>query len=214
MLDRIEFNKSAKKIQSRLSRQGISVVLDSIRIELGNQLDYRGGELTETVEQIVEDYFLDAATKPVTTQQHPGTELVVETPKPNSTNALAIKEQSQELVAAAAKKLDLSLSKQEIADIAADFSNGYTTQLNDVELVLGMLKKWVNHQESVAAATIERLETELTDAINGSHSRTANRVKGLLATTRKNQADFMADHKQSMEEINSFFATLMVDVPA
>lgn len=214
MLDRIEFNKSAKKIQSRLSRQGVSVVLDAIRIELGNQLDYHGGELTETIEQLVEDYFVDAATKPVINQQQPGSNLVLETSKPAPHNALAIKQQSQDMVAAAAKKLDLSLSKQEIADIAADFTSGYQTQLNDVELVLGMLKKWVNHQESVAAATIERLETELTEAISGSHSRTASRVKGLLATTRKNQADFMADHKQSMEEINSFFATLTQDVPA
>jgi hypothetical protein len=214
MLDRIEFNKSAKKIQSRLSRQGVSVVLDAIRIELGNQLDYHGGELTETIEQLVEDYFADAATKPVINQQQPGSNLVLETSKPNSTNALAIKQQSQDMVAAAAQKLDISLSKQELADIAADFSNGYTTQLNDVELVLGMLRKWVNHQESVAAATIERLETELTEAISGSHSRTASRVKGLLATTRKNQADFLSDHQRSMEEINDFFATLMQDVPA
>ena len=214
MLDRIDFNKTAKKLQSRLSRQGVSVVLEDIRIELGNQLDYHGGELTESVEQIVEDYFLDAATKPVTTQQQPGSNLVLETPKPAPHNALAIKQQSQDMVAAAAKKLDISLSKQELADIAADFTNGYQTQLNDVELVLGMLRKWVNHQETVAAATIERLEAELTEAINGSHSRTASRVKGLLATTRKNQADFMADHKQSMEEINDFFSDLMQGVPA
>lgn len=214
MLDRIEFNKSAKKIQSRLSRQGVTVVLDDIRVELGNQLDYHGGELTQEVEQLVEDYFLDAATKPVINQQQPGSNLVLETSKPAPSSSLAIKEQSQELVAAAAKKLDISLSKQELADIAADFTNGYQTQLNDVELVLGMLKKWVNHQESVAAATIERLETELTEAISGSHSRTASRVKGLLSTTRKNHADFMSDHQRSMEEINDFFATLMVDVPA
>jgi len=213
-MDRIDFNKSAKKIQSRLSRQGVSVVLDQVRIELGNQLDYHGGEISESVEQLVEDYFLDAATKPVTTQQQPGSNLVLETPKPAPSSSLAIKEQSQELVAAAAKKLDISLSKQQLSDIAADFTNGYQIQLSDVELVLGMLKRWVNHQELTAAATLERLETELTDAINGSHSRTANRVKGLLATTRKNQADFLADHQRSMAEINDFFATLMRDVPA
>jgi hypothetical protein len=54
-------NKTAKKIQSRLSRQGVSVVLDEVRTELRNQLDFIKDE--SKAEKIVERYFIDAANK-------------------------------------------------------------------------------------------------------------------------------------------------------
>jgi len=185
-MDRIELNKAAKRIQSRLSRQGITVVLEDVRNQLENY-----EVIDEAVEREVEDYFVDAATKPVLTQKQPETNL-------------AVKKQSETLVAAAAQELNLSLSKEEIRSLAADFTNGYSEVLSDLGAVLKLLKAWVNHQETTAAVEITRLERELIDAISGSNNRTSERVKGLLSTTRKTQSDFMDTHKQEMDAINSF----------
>lgn len=117
------------------------------------------------------------------------------------------------MVATAARELNISLTKEEISSLAADFSNGYSKVISDVGAVLELLKAWVNHQETTAAVEIERLERELIDAISGSNNRTSERVKGLLSTTRKTQSDFMDTHKQEMDAINSFFADLMAGVP-
>ena len=195
MQDRIETNKAAKRIQSRLTRQGVTVVLEEVRNQLDNY-----EVIDETVEREVEDYFVDAATKPAVQQHQPGTNLTV-------------KKQSESLVAAAARELNLSLSKEEISVLAADFTNGYSEVLGDLGAVLKLLKAWVSHQETSAAIEIERLERELIDSITGSNNRTSERVKGLLSTTRKTQSDFMDTHKQEMASINSFFADLMAGVP-
>lgn len=194
-MDRIELNKAAKRIQSRLSRQGVTVVLEDVRTQLENH-----EVIDETIEQTIEDYFIDAATKPVVTQKQPGSNL-------------AVKNQSETMVATAAQELNLSLTKEEISSLAADFTNGYSKVLSDVGAVLELLKAWVNHQETTAAVEIDRLERELIDAISGSNNRTSQKVKGLLSTTKKTQSDFMDTHKQEMEAINSFFADLMAGVP-
>lgn len=194
-MDRIELNKAAKRIQSRLSRQGVTVVLEDVRNQLENH-----ELIDETTEQTIEDYYLDAATKPVVTQKQPGTNL-------------ALKKQSESMVATAARELNISLTKEEISSLAADFSNGYSKVISDVGAVLELLKAWINHQETTAAVEIERLERELIDAVTGSNNRTSQKVKGLLSTTKKTQSDFMDTHKQEMEAINSFFADLMGVAP-
>ena len=56
-INKNDVNKTAKKIQSRLSRQGVSVVLDDVRTELRNQLDFIKDE--SKAEKIVEMYFLE-----------------------------------------------------------------------------------------------------------------------------------------------------------
>ena len=195
MQDRIELNKAAKRIQSRLTRQGVTVVLEEVRNQLDNY-----ELIDEATEREVEDHFIDAATKPVVQQHQPGSNL-------------AVKKESETIVAAAARELNLSLTKEEISFLAADFTNGYSEVLTDLGAVLKLLKGWVNHQETTAATEIERLERELIDAITGSNNRTSERVKGLLSTTKKTQSDFMATHKREVNEINSFFADLMAGVP-
>ena len=188
-MDRIEFNKIAKKIQSRLSRKGVAVSLDEIR----NQMESYD-ELNQELEMEIEEYWINAMSKPVLTE---------------STDITTVKKTTETMVATAATELKLSLSKQEIAEIANDFSHGYTKVISDVSVVLELLKKWVNHQETTTANEIERLHVELNQAISGSHNRTAQRVKGLLESTKKNQADFLSIHNQEIDDIHDFFSGLM-----
>lgn len=193
-MERIEFNKIAKKIQSRLSRKGVTVSLEDIRNHM-ETID----DLNQESEMEIEQYWVDIMSKPVLTNE--------------SSDITTVKQTTETMVATAATELQLSLTKQQIAEIANDFSHGYTKVINDVSVVLELLKKWVNHQETTTAAEIERLHGELNQAISGSHNRTAQRVKGLLNSTKKNQADFLSIHNQEIDEIHDFFTGLMAGTP-
>ena len=194
-MERIEFNKVAKKIQSRLSRKGIAVSLEDIRNHM-ETID----ELNQETELEIEQYWVNTMSKPVLTTNE-------------STDITTVKKTTETMVATAATELKLSLSKQEIAEIANDFSHGYTKVINDVSVVLELLKKWVNHQETTTAKEIERLHKELIHAVSGSHNRTAQRVQGLLESTKKNQADFLSMHNAEIDEIHDFFSGLMAGTP-
>lgn len=189
-MDRIEFNKVAKKIQSRLSRKGIAVSLEDLR----NQMETMD-ELNQESEIEIEQYWVDIMSKPVLTNE--------------SSDITTVKQTTETMVATAATELQISLTKEQIAEIANDFSHGYTKVIDDVSVVLELLKKWINHQETTTAAEIERLHGELNQAISGSHNRTAQRVKGLLESTKKTQVDFMSIHNEEIDKIHDFFSGLM-----
>ena len=193
-MDRIEFNKIAKKIQSRLSRRGVAVSLEDIR----NHMETIN-ELNQESEIEIEQYWINACSKPVLTNE--------------SSDITTVKSTTETMVATAATELQISLTKEQIAEIANDFSHGYKKVISDVSVVLELLKKWVDHQETTTANEIERLHGELSQAISGSHNRTAKRVKGLLESTKKNQADFLVIHNQEIDEIHDFFTGLMRVAP-
>ena len=190
-MERIEFNKIAKKIQSRLSRKGVAVSLDEIRNHMESY-----DELNQELEMEIEQYWINSMSKPVLTTN-------------DSSDITTVKKTTETMVATAATELKLSLSKQEIADIANDFTDGYTKVISDVSVVLELLKKWIVHQETTTANEIERLHGELNQAISGSHNRTAKRVKGLFESTKKTQADFLSMHNQEIDDIHDFFTGLM-----
>ena len=193
-MDRIEFNKIAKKIQSRLSRRGVAVSLEDIR----NHMETIN-ELNQESEIEIEQYWINACSKPVLTNE--------------SSDITTVKSTTETMVATAATELQISLTKEQIAEIANDFSHGYKKVISDVSVVLELLKKWVDHQETTTANEIERLHGELSQAISGSHNRTAKRVKGLLESTKENQADFLVIHNQEIDEIHDFFTGLMRVAP-
>ena len=193
-MERIEFNKIAKKIQSRLSRKGIAVSLEDIRNHMETM-----DELNQESEMEIEQYWVDACSKPVLTNE--------------SSDITTVKKTTENMVATAATELQISLTKEQIAEIANDFSHGYTKVISDVSVVLELLKKWIIHQETTTANEIERLHGELSQAISGSHNRTAKRVKGLLESTKKTQADFLSIHNQEIDEIHDFFSGLMGVAP-
>ena len=193
-MERIEFNKIAKKIQSRLSRKGIAVSLEDIRNHM-ETID----DLNQEAEMEIEQYWVDIMSKPVLTNE--------------SSDITTVKKTTENMVATAATELQISLTKEQIAEIANDFSHGYTKVINDVSVVLELLKKWINHQETTTAIEIERLHGELNQAISGSHNRTSQRVKGLLNSTKKNQADFLSIHNEEIDKIHDFFTGLMAGTP-
>lgn len=127
---------------------------------------------------------------------------------PDSSN-LATIEKTETLVARAAQKLDLTLTKQEVKDLASEFTEGYSVAIEDSERVLKLLRDWILHQERLAAIQLEQLQNELEDVVTQSHARTHKRVKGLLATSKERQSDYLDRHKKEMESIYHFFGELM-----
>lgn len=195
-MDRIEFNKIAKKIQSRLSRRGVSVSLEELRNHMESY-----SELNQESEIEIEQYWFDSMSKPV-----PSNESSDRAPDPSN---LATIEKTETLVAKAAQKLDLTLTKDEIKDLASEFTDGYSVAIQDSERVLKLLRDWILHQERLAAIQLERLQNELEDTVTESHARTHKRVKGLLATSKERQSDYLDRHKKEMESIYHFFGELM-----
>lgn len=122
---------------------------------------------------------------------------------------LATIEKTETLVANAAQKLDLTLTKDEIRDLASEFTDGYSVAVQDSERVLKLLRDWILHQERLAAIQLERLQNELEDTVTESHARTHKRVRGLLATSKERQSDYLDRHKKEMDAIYHFFGELM-----
>lgn len=190
-MDRIELNKMAKRIQSRLSRQGVSVTLDIIRdkLELFSTLD-------DETERLVEDNILDDATKPtVSVNTHQ--------------NIISVIEQSQEMVANAAQTLDLSLTHQEIKDLAEDFTHGYSIPICDTQEAIKLLKDWITHQERTASIQLAKIEQELRGHMFESQQRIHTQIRGLVSNTKKQQTEYLARHRQEMDSIYSFFREIM-----
>lgn len=198
-MDRIELNKIAKKIQSRLSRRGVSVTLEDLR----NYME-SFDELNEESESKIEQYWFDSLSKPTLTNN----ESSVSTANPSN---LATVEKTESLVARAAKKLDLTLTKDEIKDLAAEFTDGYSVAIEDSERVLKLLGEWILYQERAATIQLQRLQDELEDTVTESHERIHKQVRGLLTNTKERQKDYLDRHKKEMESIYHFFGELMPD---
>ena len=209
-MDRIEFNKIAKKIQSRLSRKGIAVSLEDLRNYMETMEDF-----SQETELEIEQYWVDACSKPVLTNessdlsQNEQGMVDQSSDRTDNLSNLATVEKTENLVARAAQKLDLTLTKDEIRDLASEFTEGYSVAIEDSERVLKLLRDWILHQERLAAIQLEQLQNELEDVVTESHERTHKRVKGLLATSKERQSDYLDRHKKEMESIYHFFGELM-----
>ena len=127
-------------------------------------------------------------------------------------SSLTTVEKTENLVARAAEKLDLTLTREEVKDLASEFTNGYSIAVEDGERVLKLLRDWILHQERLAAIQLERLQNQLEDTVAESHARTHKRVKGLLATSKERQSDYLDRHKKEMDAIYHFFGELMPKV--
>ena len=209
-MERIEFNKIAKKIQSRLSRRGVSVSLEDLRNHMETMEDF-----SQETELEIEQYWVDACSKPVLTNessdlsQNEQGMVDQSSDRTDNLSNLATVEKTENLVARAAQKLDLTLTKDEIRDLASEFTEGYSVAIEDSERVLKLLRDWILHQERLAAIQLEQLQNELEDVVTESHERTHKRVKGLLATSKERQSDYLDRHKKEMESIYHFFGELM-----
>ena len=122
---------------------------------------------------------------------------------------LATIEKTETLVARAAEKLDLTLTRDEIKDLASEFTEGYSVAVEDGERVLKLLRDWILHQERLAAIQLERLQNELEEVVTQSHERTHKRVRGLLTSTKERQSDYLDRHRKEMDAIYHFFGELM-----
>ena len=167
-------------------------------------------QLNQESETEIEQYWIDFMSKPVPTNNEFSDRSVTQSsdraPDPSS---LATIKKTESLVAKAAQKLDLTLTKDEIKDLASQFTDGYSVAIQDSERVLRLLRDWIIHQERLAAIQLERLQNELEDTVAESHARTHKRVKGLLATSKERQSDYLDRHKKEMDAIYHFFGELM-----
>ena len=127
-------------------------------------------------------------------------------PDPSSLTTI---QKTETLVARAAQKLDLTLTREEVKDLASEFTEGYSIAIEDGERVLKLLRDWILHQERLAAIQLERLQNELEDTVTESHERTHKRVRGLLTSTKERQSDYLDRHKKEMDAIYHFFGELM-----
>jgi len=158
-------------------------------------------ELNQESEIQIEQYWLDTMSKPLPSNQSsdraPGLSTLASVPK------------TETLVARAAEKLDLTLTKEEVKDLASEFTDGYSVAIQDSERVLKLLRDWILHKERLAAIQLERLQNELEDVVTQSHERTHKRVRVLLTSTKERQSDYLDRQKKEMDAIYHFFGELM-----
>ena len=194
-----------KKLQSRLSRQNISVSLSEIRdqIQIMN-LDINN--LTEDDLKMLSDHFMNQHKALVPTNESE----IIEVDLPTSSEILeAVEEQKpalatttkSELVANAANSLNIELSTTEIEAIATNFtasSDDFTTTLDELKSAIlafinhkvscnnVMITNTINEIYSVASAGFESNNQHLNDGLsqlNQALNQQSNDFKSRLKNT-------------------------------
>jgi uncharacterized protein YukE len=195
-----------KKLQSRLSRQNISVSLSEIReqIQIMN-LDVEN--LTEDDLQMISDHFMSQhkALIPVNESE------IIEVDLPTSSEILeAVEEQKNqlatttknELVAKAANSLNIELSTVEIENIATNFtasSDDFTATLDELKAaILAFIDHKVNCNNLMIANTINEIYSVASEGFESNNQHLNDGLSQLNKALNQQSADFKSRLKNTL----------------
>jgi uncharacterized protein YukE len=194
-----------KKLQSRLSRQNISVSLSEIReqIQIMN-LDI--DNLTEDDLQMISDHFMSQhkALVPVNESD------IIEVDLPASSEILEVEEQKNqlatttksELVAKAANSLNIELSTVEIEAIATNFtasSDDFTATLDELKAAI---VAFINHKIStnnlIISNTLNEIYSVASEGFESNNQHLNNGLSQLNQALNQQSNDFKSRLKNTL----------------
>lgn len=200
MLDTI-----AKRIQSRLTRKGISVSLSEIREQV-NLLISDLDNVTDTDLNNVINHFMSQQAALTTTndsdiievENSPAEE---EKPTTDLKSELATAPKS-ELVATAANSLNIELSTTEIENIATNFnasSDDFTTTLEELKsAILAFINHKVATNNLMISNTINEIYQTATDGFESNNAHLNNGLSQLNTALNQQSADFKSRLKNTL----------------
>jgi len=194
-----------KKLQSRLSRQNISVSLSEIREQI-QLMNLDPDNLTEDDLQMISDHFMS---------QHkaliPTNESDIEVDLPTSSEILeAVVEQKtalatttkSELISHAANSLNIELSTTEIEAIASNFtasSDDFTTTLDELKsAIVAFINHKVSCNNTMITNTINEIYSVASDGFESNNQHLNNGLSQLNQALNQQSADFKSRLKNTL----------------
>jgi uncharacterized protein YukE len=195
-----------KKLQSRLSRQNISVSLSEIReqIQIMN-LDVEN--LTEDDLKMISDHFMSQHKALIPTNESE----IIQVDLPTSSEILEVVEEQKpalatttknELVAKAANSLNIELSTTEIESIATNFtasSDDFTTTLDELKsAILAFINHKVSCNNVMISNTINEIYSVASEGFESNNQHLNDGLSQLNQALNQQSNDFKSRLKNTL----------------
>ncbi len=195
-----------KKLQSRLSRQNISVSMAEIREQI-QRMNLDSENLTEDNLQMLSNHFLNQHKALVPTNESE----IIEVEVPTSNEILEVVEEQKnqlatttknELVANTANSLNIELSTTEIEAIATNFnasSDDFTTTLDELKLaILAFIDHKVQCNNLMIANTVNEIYGVASAGFDSNNQHLNNSLSQLNKALNQQSADFKSRLKETL----------------
>jgi uncharacterized protein YukE len=196
-----------KKLQSRLSRQNISVSLSEIREQI-QIMNLDPDNLTEDQLIDVQNYFMNNATTLTVIATNESE--IIEVEVPTSNEILEVEEQKNqlatttksELISHAANSLNIELSTVEIEAIAANFnasSDDFTTTLDELKIaILAFIDHKIQSNNLMIANTVNEIYGIASAGFESNNQHLNNSLSQLNKALNQQSADFKSRLKNTL----------------
>ncbi|MFM6197883.1 MAG: hypothetical protein ACKPE1_01860, partial [Dolichospermum sp.] len=155
----------AKRIQSRLSRQGVKVSLAEIK-EQCDRLIADIDNATETDILNVTEYFINNATKLTVVSEDVSSNLYANEAALDTEQETALATATKsELVASTAGSLGIVLDAQEISLIAENISYSTDTLEQDIDAIESAIMAFVEHKAAISQQKINNMITSVRNVV-------------------------------------------------
>ena len=195
-----------KKLQSRLSRQNISVSLSEIREQI-QLMNLDPDNLTEDDLKMLTDHFLNQHKALIPTNESE----IIQVDLPTSSEILEVVEEQKpalatttknELVANAANSLNIELSTTEIEAIATNFtasSDDFTATLDELKAAI---VAFINHKIStnnlIISNTLNEIYSVASEGFESNNQHLNNGLSQLNQALNQQSADFKSRLKNTL----------------
>lgn len=192
-----------KKLQSRLSRQNISVSLSEIREQI-QIMNLDSQNLTEDDLQMITDHFMSQHKALVPTNESeiievPASNEILEVEEQKSSLATTTK---SELVTNAANSLNIELSTAEIEAIATNFtasSDDFTTTLDELKAaIVAFIDHKVSCNNLMIANTIDEIYSVASAGFESNNQHLNNGLSQLNKALNQQSTDFKSRIKNTL----------------
>jgi hypothetical protein len=170
-------NSIAKKVQTRLSRQGLRVAIGEIKEYLSANFDSEN--LTEDDAIACQEYFINSATKLSVIEDNMELVNSVDTVDTvNSVNPVNSVETAplatttkSEMVASTASQMGITLDAKEISLIAENISSSSDDFDKDIDAIKNAIMAFINHKSLLNQGKIASLINEIRDYVSVNNSQ-------------------------------------------
>ena len=195
-----------KKLQSRLSRQNISVSLSEIREQI-QIMNLDPDNLTEDDLKMLSDHFMsqNKALVPINESE------IIEVEVPTSSEILEVVEEQKpalatttksELISQAANSLNIELSTTEIEAIATNFnasSDDFTATLDELKVaIVAFINHKVSCNNTMITNTINEIYSVATDGFKSNNQHLNDRLSQLNQALNQQSNDFKSKLKNTL----------------
>lgn len=167
----------AKRIQTRLSKQGVKVSLGDIKPICEAMITEINNPLPEEMDLVV-NHFLD---NPVMQIVEAKQDLSVSAKSENTDNQLTKVEQNK-IVATAAHQMGIVLNANEIATIAHNLNDSTNTFESDIAAIKQAILAFVQHKSLIAQGQIQDMIAEVRTAIGSNNRKNSELLSSELSS--------------------------------